>query len=153
MTRARQVGPLRFIASLAVVLTCARAATAQFECRWADSPIKIDGAADEAAWAAAQVIDNFTLPWLGKDARPAKTATRARLLWDREYLYFFAEMEDSDLFADVTAHDGDLWNNDVFELFFRPDATKPFHSVMAGFGPAIHEKLLVDPGTSPGDDG
>ena len=54
-----------------------------FECRWADTPLTIDGKADEEAWKHAQVIDRFTLPWLGKAARPARTATRARLLWDR----------------------------------------------------------------------
>ena len=94
----------------------------EFECRWADGPITIDGKADEPAWKAAQVIDQFYLPWLGKDARLSKTKTSAKLLWDREYLYFFAEMEDHDLFADVTEHDGMTWLNDVFELFFKPAA-------------------------------
>src|SRR6516162_2927462 len=96
-----------------------------FECRWADTPITLDGKDDDAAWKHAQTIDAFHLPWLGKEARMGRTATRAKLLWDREYLYFFAEMEDSDLFADVTEHDGDTWKNDVFELFFRPDRGKP----------------------------
>src|SRR5262249_54693688 len=64
-------------------------------------------------------------PWLGKNARAAKTKTTAKLLWDREYLYFFADMEDTDLYADVKEHDGMLWNNDVFELFFKPADDKP----------------------------
>jgi len=55
----------------------------------------------------------------------SRTATSAKLLWDREYLYFFAEMEDSDLFADIAKHNAELWKNDVFELFFLPDSTKP----------------------------
>ena len=78
-----------------------------FECRYTDGPIAIDGKADEAAWKHAQVIDKFSLPWL-KEPRPAKTATRARLLWDRENLYFFADMDDGDLFADVIEHDGKI---------------------------------------------
>ncbi|MDB5310917.1 MAG: yliI 4 [Gemmataceae bacterium] len=102
-----------------------KAPPAAFECRWADTPIVLDGVADEPAWKHAQVIDAFHLPWLGDKARMARTATKARLLWDREYLYFFAEMEDTDLFAQVKEHDGDTWNDDVFELFFRPDRTKP----------------------------
>ena len=53
-----------------------------------------------------QVIDHFYLPWLGKNAPPPKPQTKAKLLWDREYLYFFADMEDSDLYADVKEHDG-----------------------------------------------
>src|SRR5437870_1151349 len=48
----------------------------QFECRWTDTPIKIDGKADEEAWKHAQVIDQFYLPWL-KTPRAARTATRA----------------------------------------------------------------------------
>jgi glucose/arabinose dehydrogenase len=96
-----------------------------FECRWARGPITIDGKADEDAWKHAQVIDNFYLPWLGPKARAAKTATKAKLLWDREYLYFFADMEDTDLYADVKEHDGMTWDNDVFELFFKPADDKP----------------------------
>lgn len=96
-----------------------------FECRWADTPITIDGKPDEPAWTHAEAVEAFHLPWLGDQARMARTTTKAKLLWDREYLYFFAEMEDADLFADVREHDGDTWNNDVFELFFVPDRTKP----------------------------
>jgi uncharacterized repeat protein (TIGR03806 family) len=101
-----------------------KAPPSAFECRWTDTPVTIDGAADEAAWKNAQPIDAFHLPWLGDKARVSRTATTAKLLWDREYLYFHADMEDSDLFADLTAHDGELWKNDVFELFLRPDADK-----------------------------
>ena len=96
----------------------------RFECRWADTPVALDGKADDPAWAHAQPIDTFHLPWLKEKARLSRTATKAKLLWDREYLYFFAEMEDSDIRATVKEHDGDTWNDDVFELFFRPDRGK-----------------------------
>lgn len=96
-----------------------------YECRWTQGPIVLDGQADEAAWKSAQVIDQFGLPWLGAKARPARTNTAARLLWDREHVYFFAEMVDTDLYADVTEHDGMTWENDVFELFFKPAADQP----------------------------
>ena len=97
----------------------------EFECRWADKPPVIDGKLDDAVWQQAQLIDNFYLPWLQGKARPARTATRARLLWDRDYLYFAADMDDTDLYADITEHDGMTWENDVFELFFKPAADKP----------------------------
>lgn len=98
--------------------------TAAFECRWANTPPTIDGVGDDATWKDAATIDHFYLPWLGKKARKAKTATRAKLLWDREYLYFLADMDDADLYADVTEHNGPTWDNDVFELFFKPDRAK-----------------------------
>ena len=97
----------------------------EFECRWTDRPITITGKGTDSAWKHAQLIDRFYLPWLGAKARPARTATRAKLLWDREYLYFFADMDDTDLYADVTEHDGPTWENDVFELFFKPAVDKP----------------------------
>ncbi|HET6884241.1 MAG TPA: PQQ-dependent sugar dehydrogenase [Pirellulales bacterium] len=98
---------------------------ATFECRWADAQIVIDGKANEGPWDRAQLIEKFSLPWLGEAARPAKTATKARLLWDRENLYFFATMDDADLYADVNEPDGVTWENDVFELFFKPAEDKP----------------------------
>jgi glucose/arabinose dehydrogenase len=97
---------------------------ATFECRFTETPIKITGKGTDAAWKRAQIIDKFTVPWLDKP-RPAKTKTKAKLLWDREYLYFFADMEDTDLYADIKEHNGMLWNNDVFELFFKPSDDKP----------------------------
>lgn len=93
------------------------------ECRRASTPIEIDGAANEPAWQRATVVDGFAVSWKERP-RPARTGTKARLLWDDEFLYFHAEMEDADLYADVTEHDGMIWNNDVFELFFRPDEMK-----------------------------
>ena len=97
---------------------------ASFECRWTEKPVKIDGVADEGDWKRAEVIDRFYLPWLREKQLPAKTATKARLLWDRQFLYFFAEMEDSDLYADIKQNDGETWYNDVFELFFKPAEDK-----------------------------
>src|SRR5688500_14729209 len=75
----------------------------EFLCRYADSPVKIDGQADEDAWKSAEIVDHFYQPWK-KDAPKARTATKARMLWDRDNLYFFAEMEDADLYADVKEH-------------------------------------------------
>ena len=94
-----------------------------YECRWTDDPITIDGKADEPAWAHAQVVTDFRIP--GPVGGKPQTATKARLLWDREYLYYFAEMEDADLYADIKEHNGAIWTNDVFELFFKPAEDKP----------------------------
>jgi glucose/arabinose dehydrogenase len=99
-------------------------APTSFECRFTDTPIKIDGKGSDPAWKNAQVIDHFYLPW-DASQRAAKTKTKAKLLWDREFLYFLADMEDSDLYADEKNHDGMLWFYDVFELFFKPADDKP----------------------------
>jgi uncharacterized repeat protein (TIGR03806 family) len=96
-----------------------------WECRWATGPIVIDGRADEPAWGQAQPIGPFRQPWAEQGPRTASTATQARLLWDAQFLYFFADLEDHDLFADILEPDGRTWLNDVFELFFWPDPQRP----------------------------
>ena len=115
--------PVLLIGLLLGFVASASAAAAPFEiptdheCRRATGPIKLDGKADEPAWQQAVVIKSFGAFWA---KRPSKTATKARLLWDDEYLYFHAEMEDADLYADERKTNGHLWDNDVFELFFKP---------------------------------
>jgi len=100
-------------------------APSAYECRFTEERIKIDGRADEEAWKLAQPVADFRMPWLREGSDKPPTATRARLLWDREHLYFYAEMEDSDLYADVKEHDGQTWDNDVIELFLKPADDKP----------------------------
>lgn len=95
------------------------------ECHWAPSPPVIDGKLDEAVWGRAQVMENFQMGWLADGQRTPPTATKARFLWDNEYLYFAAEMEDTDVSAKITEHDGKLWSEDVFELFFKPATDQP----------------------------
>lgn len=108
----------------------------EVECRRAHGPLVIDGRAEEADWARAEVVSNFSQPWLGAQDRPARAATRARLLWDDEAFYFFVECGDADLWAEIREHDGRLWFNDTFEIFLKPSREKPgyyeFHVNPAG---------------------
>src|SRR5258706_10833540 len=84
------------------IAALARAADPPFECRWTDKPLKLDLAADQPLWKNAQLIDNFRIAWKTGDASKPKASTKAQLMWDREYLYFMAEMEDRDLHVTVT---------------------------------------------------
>jgi hypothetical protein len=96
-------------------------------CRRATGKITVDGKPDEPAWKSAEEITSFRVPWTDPP-KAALTKTKSRLLWDDEALYFFTEMDDADLFADVEEHDGVTWDNDVFELFFKPrENEKPYY--------------------------
>jgi hypothetical protein len=92
------------------------------ECRRAQSRITINGILDEIAWDRAQALTDFAVFW--QKRKPA-TRTTAKLLWDNNYLYFCADMEDHDLFALTKERNGMTWEDDVFELFFKPSTTKP----------------------------
>jgi hypothetical protein len=91
------------------------------ECRRAVGKITLDGVLAEDAWGKAQVLSDFAVYW---EKRKPRTATKARLLWDDDNLYFAGEMEDADLYADIKQHNGMCWLNDVFELFFKPSAER-----------------------------
>jgi hypothetical protein len=96
-----------------------------YDCIFTKEKVTIDGKADEPAWKLATAVNEFTISWARDGKTKPPTATRAKLLWNLEYLYFFAEMDDSDVFANVTEHDGVTWNNDVFEMFLKPSEDKP----------------------------
>ncbi len=111
--------------TFAILFACVSLHAADTECRWTAVPPVIDGKLDDAAWQQAQVIDTFQSAWLPEGQRTPPTKTKARLLWDHEYLYFAAELEDTDVFANVIEQDGPAYLNDVFELFFKPARDKP----------------------------
>jgi glucose/arabinose dehydrogenase/mono/diheme cytochrome c family protein len=113
------------LAAMVLAWTVSAGATDGVECRWTPTPPVIDGRLNDAVWGQADVVDNFQAAWLPAGQRTPPTGTKVRLLWDREFLYFAAEMEDADLFATVTENDGALWTGDVFELFLKPAADRP----------------------------
>jgi hypothetical protein len=124
--------------------TSPAAARPAYECRTARGPLALDGLLDEPAWAEAVVIDRFWAPGQG---RASKTATRARLLWDAEALWFAAEMEDVDLYATVKDRDGMLWENDVFELFFMPPTARgSYYEFQVGAAGAVLDMFLPSRG-------
>jgi glucose/arabinose dehydrogenase/mono/diheme cytochrome c family protein len=112
------------LAAASLCATSVAADPAPTECRWAATPPVIDGKIDEAVWKNAQVIESFTKGWETEAARKPATHTKARLLWDREYLYFSCDMQDTDVYASVKEQDGTTWFDDVFELFFKPAKEK-----------------------------
>src|SRR5688500_15773131 len=110
---------LRWFAFLLAAAVARADPPAPFACAWATIPPVLGGRSDDAVWQRAPVIDAFRQGWI-PGAPGARARTRARLLWDREWLYFSAEMDDLDVAAESAVHDAALWKNDVFELFFRP---------------------------------
>ena len=96
-------------------------ATRRATCAWADPPPKVDGDLDDPAWAKAAVIDKFPSFWAGTRSGDG---TRARLLWDKDALYYSATMTDAELRSFGTRRNDRIWNGDVFELFFKPDADR-----------------------------
>jgi hypothetical protein len=89
-------------------------------CYRATSPITIDGRLDDAAWQDAPWTDDFVD--IEGDAKPRpRFRTRAKMLWDDDYLYIGAEMEEPNVWATLTEHDSVIFHDNDFEVFIDPD--------------------------------
>jgi hypothetical protein len=80
----------------------------------------VDGKLDDAAWRDVPWTEPF-VDIVG-DARPApRLLTRAKILWDDDFLYVGADLQEPDLWATLTQPDDTVWHDDDFELFLDPD--------------------------------
>jgi hypothetical protein len=104
------------------------AATDAAVARRAQAPPTIDGKLDDPCWKAAQPIDRFPSFWngtptpTGPDGKPRIVAY---LTWDDDNLYFAARLSDTELRTNGVKRNDRLWEGDVLEMFFKPDADRP----------------------------
>jgi hypothetical protein len=109
-----------------LVAFCLLAATAQaqeppkqYAAHRAPAAIRIDGRLDDAAWQRAPWTDNFVDIQGAKLPLP-RFRTRAKMLWDDEYLYVAAELEEPHVWATLTEHDSVIFRDNDFEVFLNP---------------------------------
>lgn len=89
-------------------------------CYRTNEPIVIDGRLDKPCWRHAPWTEDFTD--IEGDARPApRHRTRARMLWDDDFLYIGAEMEEPHVWANITEHDAVIFQDNDFEIFIDPE--------------------------------
>ena len=86
----------------------------------APAKVDVDGKLDEAAWASAAWTDAF-IDIEGDRRPPPRFRTRAKMLWDDEYFYFAADMEEPDLWGTLTERDAIIFHDNDFEIFIDPD--------------------------------
>ncbi|MBK1876068.1 carbohydrate-binding family 9-like protein [Pelagicoccus mobilis] len=97
--------------------------------RIAGEALAIDGKADETAWGHAQWTTDF-MDIEGADKQRPRFRTRVKMLWDTEYLYVFAEMEEPHVWGDIVERDAVIFYNNDFEVFIKP---KPEDSLYCEF--------------------
>jgi len=88
----------------------------------ASAPLAVDGKLDEADWDKAEWTEDFIDIEGPAKPRP-RFRTRAKLLWDDDYLYFAVEMEEPDLWATLTERDSVIYQDNDIELFIDPEGT------------------------------
>ena len=70
------------------------------------------------------MLQGFSQPWL-PEGKKAASASRCRLLWDEEHLYFLAEVTDTELQTSSPQPSGAPWRDDAIELFLKPGKAQP----------------------------
>ena len=91
-----------------------------YVCGRAAAPIAIDGVIDDTAWASAPWTDDFVDIEGSKKPLP-RFRTRAKMLWDVEYLYIAAELSEPHVWGNLTQHDSIIFQDNDFEVFLDPD--------------------------------
>jgi hypothetical protein len=86
----------------------------------AGSRLTINGKLDEPAWRATAWSDAF-VDIQGGEARPPRFGTRVKMLWDDDYLYVAAELEEPDIWGTLTERDSVIFHDNDFEIFIDPD--------------------------------
>lgn len=80
----------------------------------------IDGKLSEAVWQQAAWSQDFTD--IEGDKRPQPPLrTRLKMLWDDQYLYVAAELEEPHIWGKLLLHDTIIFHDNDFELFIDPD--------------------------------
>jgi hypothetical protein len=89
-------------------------------CYRTDTPIAIDGKLDEKIWQASEWTSLFLDIEGNLKPRP-RLKTRAKMLWDDNYLYIAAQFEEPDLWATLKQRDTVIFYDNDFEVFIDPD--------------------------------
>jgi hypothetical protein len=109
------------------------------------APINVDGTLDERAWASAAWTDLFID--IEATGRPQpRFRTRAKMLWDDDYFYVAAELEEPDLWGTLKVRDSVIFQDNDFELFIDPDGdTHAYYELEVNALATAWDLMLVKP--------
>ena len=107
--------------------------------------MNIDGKLDEPSWHKAQWTDDF-IDIEGTEKSKPRFRTRAKMLWDDNYFYVAAELEEPDVWATLTARDSVIFHDNDFEVFIDPDGdTHQYYEFEMNALNTVWDLLLIKP--------
>ncbi|MCL3781501.1 carbohydrate-binding family 9-like protein [Prolixibacteraceae bacterium JC049] len=89
-------------------------------CYKATSSLMVDGNLNEPSWENAEWTDYFQDIEGNKKPVP-RFKTRAKMLWDDNFLYIAAELEEPHIWGTLTERDCVIYHDNDFEVFIDPD--------------------------------
>lgn len=95
----------------------------EYVCQRATEKVEIDGKLDDAAWQAAPWTDDFVD--IEGDKKPLpRFRTRAKMLWDDEYFYIAAQLDEPHVWGTITERDAVIFQDNDFEVFIDPNSDR-----------------------------
>lgn len=89
-------------------------------CHKTTESFHLNGRLDKSPWNKAEWTEDFVD--IEGDIKPKpRFRTRAKMLWNDEYLFIGAEMEEPHLWAYQTEHDSVIFQDNDFEVFIDPN--------------------------------
>ncbi|MEI3799706.1 MULTISPECIES: carbohydrate-binding family 9-like protein [unclassified Chitinophaga] len=91
-----------------------------YVCKETKGKVVIDGKLDEAGWQQATWTADFKD--IEGDAKPAPPLrTRVKMMWDQQYLYIAATLQEPHIWGTLVDHDAIIFQDNDFEVFIDPD--------------------------------
>lgn len=116
-----------------------------YVCHRVTRPPRIDGRLDDEAWREAAWTDDFVD--IQGDARPRpRFRTRGKMVWDDEYFYIGAELEEPHVWGTLTERDSIIFHDNDFEVFIDPDSDNHlYYELEINALGTVWDLLLVKP--------
>ena len=90
-----------------------------YVCYRTTEKIKIDGKLNERSWGKAADTESF-VDISGEGFPKPIYDTKARMMWDNDYLYVAAVMEEPNIVGHFTQRDTIIYHENDFEVFIDP---------------------------------
>lgn len=91
-----------------------------YVCYKATDTLTIDGRLNEKSWNKAAWTKSF-VDIEGPSKSKPRFRTRTKMLWDENYLYIAAKLEEPQVWAKLTKRDAVIFHDNDFEVFIDPD--------------------------------
>lgn len=116
-----------------------------YMCFRTPQPLTIDGRLDEEAWKKVYWSEDF-LDIEGKNKPKPRFRTRVKMLWDDQYFYIGAELEEPHVWATLKERDSVIYLDNDFEVFIDPDGdTHNYYELEINALNTVWDLLLVKP--------
>jgi len=116
-----------------------------YVCYHVNNPIIVDGIIDSSEWGSTPWTNYFVDIEGDKKPLPLQN-TRVKMLWDDEYFYIAAELEENHIWGKLTERESVIFYDNDFEVFIDPTGdTHQYYELEINALETIWDLMLIKP--------